>query len=155
MKEQFTKTLTVLGTAYNQEFTQERVNVWYGMFKDDDMYLFQQAIKNLICKSKFMPTIADVKEEMAKIKYPSLSLNANDEWYEVLMAIRKYGSYGQIEAMKSLNTDTADIVRRIGWDRLCKSERIDIEKRLFVANFESMQNSDRELAILDRKLIGG
>ena len=149
-KVEFVKALTILGTAYNQEFTQEKASVWYGMFKHDNINTFKQAIKNLICKSKFMPSIAEVKEEMVTIDYPSLSLNAEEEWYKVLMAIRKYGSYGQITAMNTFNNYTADIVRRIGWDRLCRSERIDFEKKLFIANFESLQNTDRELALLEK-----
>ena len=149
-KTEFVKILTILGMAYNQEFTQEKASIWYGMFKNDNINTFKQAIKNLICKSKFMPSIAEVKEEMVAINYPSLSLNAEDEWYKVLMAIRKYGSYGQITAMNTFNNYTADIVRRIGWDRLCRSERIDFEKKLFIANFESLQNTDRELALLEK-----
>lgn len=147
-KMTFLKALTVLGTAYNQEFTNERAIIWYGFFKDEDLTFFQQAIKNLICKSKFMPAISDVKREIAEIKHPSLKLDANEEWNSVLTAIRKYGSYGQIKAMESLNNTTADIVRRIGWDRLCRSERIDFEKRLFISDFESIQNSHREIAQL-------
>lgn len=149
-KTEFVKILTILGTAYNQEFTQEKASVWYGMFKNDNINTFKQAIKNLICKSKFMPSIAEVKEEMVAINYPSLSLDAEEEWYKVLVAIRQYGSYGQIKAMNTFNDYTADIVRRIGWDRLCRSERIDFEKKLFIANFESLQNTDRELALLGK-----
>lgn len=148
-KVEFVKALTILGTAYNQEFTQERASVWYGIFKNDDVQTFNQAIRNLICKSKFMPSIAEVKDEMVQLDYPSLSLNAEDEWYKVLTAIRQYGSYGQLEAMKTFNEYTASIVRRIGWDRLCRSERIDFEKKLFISNFESLQNSDREIALLE------
>lgn len=148
-KEQLLKGLKYLGVAYNKEFTQEQASVWFDMFKDDDYKTFSQAVKRLISTNQFMPSIAEIKKEIAKLENPLLTLRAEDEWEEVLKAIRKYGYYKQEEAFNSLKEITQNAVRNLGWYRLCSSENIQWEKKEFITIFNSKVDGAREDYLLD------
>ena len=120
-KEQFTKGITFLAIAYNKEFTEEQVSVWYEFFKDEDYDAFRNAVKRIIPQKQFMPSIAELKEEITTLSNPVLQLNADEEWDAVLKAVRRWGSYREAEAMQSLNPYTANIVRQVGYSRICQS----------------------------------
>lgn len=147
-KEQLLKGLKYLGVAYNKEFTQEQASVWFDMFKDDDYKTFSQAVKRLISTNQFMPSIAEIKKEIALLKTPSLQLNAEDEWEAVLSAIRKYGFYKPQEALETLTPLTKHIVKIIGWGRLCSSESIQWERKEFIELFKNKKDNAEEVAML-------
>ena len=130
-QEEFLQAMVILGTIYNKEFTEEQVAVWYEFFKDTNIKDLTTAIKRLGNTKKFLPSIAEIKEEIAYITTEELQLDVDVEWNNVLMAIRKYGADRGIEALESLKDYTADVVRKIGWYRLCMSENIHSERRAF------------------------
>lgn len=154
-KENFIKALKFLGTAYNKEFTQEQAEVWYKFFVDDDYELFRQAIKNLIAKQDFSPSISQIKKEMANLQIDIPS--AEDEWQEVLKAVHKFGSYKEQEALDSLKPYTAYITRHIGYRNICMSEDQTWNKKEFIGEYEVMKDKEIEKLQLgnDLKLIGG
>lgn len=145
-KEQFLKGITFLTIAYNKEFTEEQVSVWYEFFKDEDYEAFRKAVKRIIPLKQFMPSIAELKQEIATISNPVLQLNVDEEWDNVLKAIRRYGSYRQDEAMQSLKPYTANIVRQVGYMRICQSENIQWERKEFIELFN--MNKDRDTTAL-------
>ena len=147
-KEQFTKGITFLAIAYNKEFTDEQVSVWYEFFKDENYDDFRNAVKRIIPKNQFMPSIAELKQEITFISNPILQLNADEEWDSVLKAIRKYGSYRQDEAMQSLKPYTANIVRQVGYTRICLSESIQWERKEFMELFNTNKERDAESLML-------
>ena len=147
-KEQFLKGMTFLTIAYNKEFTQEQISVWYDFFKNDNYEVFRQAVKRIIPKNQFMPSIAELKSEIALISNPVLQMNADEEWDNVLKAIRRYGSYRQDEAMKSLNPYTANIVRQVGYMRICMSENIQWERKEFMELFKMNKDRDENTLLL-------
>lgn len=145
-KEQFLKGITFLTIAYNKEFTEEQVSVWYEFFKDEDYEAFRKAVKRIIPLKQFMPSIAELKQEITTISNPVLQLNVDEEWDNVLKTIRRYGSYRQDEAMKSLKPYTANIVRQVGYMRICQSENIQWERKEFMELFN--MNKDRDTTAL-------
>ena len=147
-QEQLLKALKYLGTAYNKEFTQEQASVWFDLFKDDDYKTFSQAIKRLISTKQFIPSISEIKQEMALINTPSLQLDPDEEWETVLIAIRKYGYYKPIEALATLKPLTKHIVKIIGWGRLCSSESIQWERKEFIELFKNKKDNAEEVAML-------
>lgn len=147
-QEQFIKGLKYLGIAYNKEFTQDQATVWYDFFKDEDYEVFRQAVKRIIPQKQFMPSIAELKSEIALISNPVLQLNAEEEWDNVLKAVRKYGSYRQDEAMNSLKPYTRNIVRQVGYMRICMSESIQWERKEFMELFNMRQERDSDSLLL-------
>lgn len=155
-KEDFIKALKFLGTAYNKEFTQDQAEVWYKFFVDDDYELFRQAIKNLIAKQDFSPSISQIKKEMANLQIDIPS--AEDEWQEVLKAVHKFGSYKEQEALDSLNPYTAYITRHIGYRNICMAEDQTWNKKEFIGEYEVMKDKEIEniqIGNKEQKLLGG
>ena len=50
--------------------TAEKINVWYSCLKDLDYRVVAVAVKRIASKSKFRPTIADIREECALLTNP-------------------------------------------------------------------------------------
>ena len=116
-KEDFLKGMTMMGIAYNKEYNQKELEVWYSMLGDYKVEDFSNAIQTLIKTLKRVPTIADITEQIAKEKTSNIP-TAEDEWQEVLYAVRRYGSYREKEALESLKPYTAKIVGYIGYFRI-------------------------------------
>lgn len=147
-KEQFTKGITFLAIAYNKEFTPQQVDVWYDFFKDETYDDFRIAIKRIIPKKQFIPSIAELKQEITLLKNPILQLNADEEWDKCITTIRKYGRYRKDEAMAALSEHNRNIIRQIGFERICNSENIEWERRLFNELFNNKQDSYGDALLL-------
>lgn len=149
-KEEFVKAMTYLAIAYNKEYTEEQLNVWYDFFKNENYEEFKQAIKRIIPKKTYIPSIAELKNELTHIKSPILQLKADEEWEKVRSAIRKYGFYRSDEAIESLNPLTARVVNAIGgFQNLCQSTNTDWSRKNFIEMFEIKQNNVEELELLE------
>lgn len=112
--EDFTKGMTFLGAVYDKDFDAERIKVWYEMFKECDYETFKNAIKRIANKSKFMPSIAEIKSEMATLSVNELQTNAENEWELVLQAVRRWGTLDNVGFEKI----TMDTIKAIGQRRL-------------------------------------
>ena len=147
-KEQFVKGITYLAIAYNKEMTQEQIGVWYDFFKNDDFEAFRSAVKRIIPKKQFMPSISELKQEIALISNPLLQMDVDEEWGKVIDVIRRFGYYRSQEALDSLNEHTRHIVKTIGWYRLCTSENIEWERKTFKELFNNKQDNYEEALLL-------
>ena len=146
--EQFIKGLKFLGIAYNKEFNEEQAKVWYEFFKNESYDDFRNAVKRIIPKKQFMPSIAELKQEITLLSNPVLQMNADQEWDKVIKAVKRFGSYRQDEAMKSLNPYTANIVRQVGYMRICMSEHIQWERKEFMELFNTNKERDENTLML-------
>ncbi len=97
------------------------IRVWTNDFKNENEKTFKQAINRIRYKSKYMPSIAEIKEEIAMIKNTELQLDLDNEWCKVLKLISKYGADFEDDALKELNPYAANVVKMIGWRYLCQS----------------------------------
>lgn len=146
--EEFTQAMTFLGIAYNKEFSPEHISVWYEFFKDINIKDFKMAVGRIVNKSKFLPSISELKSEIALISNPVLQMNAEDEWDNVLRTVRRFGSYRETEAMESLNPYTRNIIRQIGYKRICMSESIQWERKEFIELFNVNKDRDENAYLL-------
>ena len=134
---------------YNKEFTEEQAVVWYDFFKNETYDNFRNAVKRIIPKKQFMPSIAELKQEITLLKNPVLQLKADEEWENVLRAISKYGYYRGDEGMKSLNPTTAKVVRMLGgWGSICQSTDGDWLRKNFMDLFNTKVENYEEAALL-------
>ena len=148
-KEQFIKGLKYLGIAYNKEFNEEQATVWYDFFKDVDFEVFRQAVKRIIPKSKYMPSIAELRSEVANITNPILQLDVDAEWNKVLTFIRRYGTYiSKEEYENAFNSTTKGIIETIGWRKLCLSENIEFQRKIFYDMFNNLQKRNIETSVM-------
>lgn len=148
-KEQFIKGLKYLGIAYNKEFNEEQATVWYDFFKDTDFEVFRQAVKRIIPKSKYMPSIAELRGEIASITNPVLQLDVDKEWEKVLTVIRRYGTYITREQFDdAFNSTTKGIIEVIGWRKLCLSENIEFQRKIFYDMFNNLQKRNEDASVM-------
>lgn len=64
-KEDFLKVITRLGMAYNKNFDNSTMALWYDYLKDCDYEILKATVKRVILNNKYMPSIAELKEEYA------------------------------------------------------------------------------------------
>lgn len=142
-KEKFLKIMTYMGIAYNKEITKEQLEVWYSFLKDYNEDELNNAVKQIINTEKYMPSIAQIKEQIAKMQMSEVP-EAEDEWQDVLRAVREFGSYRQQDALQSLKPYTAKIVGYIGYQRICmaESEEQIWNKKEFVAEYNALKDKE-------------
>lgn len=117
------------------------IDVWLNDFKDVSKNEFTKAIQDIRYKNKFFPSVADIKEQLAKNKITSIP-DAEDEWQEVLKLVSRYGSYRQQEALKSLKPYTAKIVQYVGYQNICMATPDEQvwNKKEFIADYNNLKN---------------
>lgn len=145
-KKDIVDTITLLKITYPnalKEFKQDELKlmleVWYNDFKNTPKEDFNKAIQTIRYTSKFFPSIADIKEHITKEKTSNVN-TAEEEWQEVLGAVRCYGSYREEEAIASLKPYTAKVVGYIGYHRICtatKEEQV-WNKKEFIEEYNSL-----------------
>lgn len=144
-KEDFIQCMKLLGTAYNKEFDEEQIEVWYSMLYEYKLEDLTRAIKELIKTETRLPSIAHITKQIAKTKIATLP-DADTEWQEVLKAVRGFGSYREEEALKSLKPYTAQIVKYIGYYRICVSTQDEQvwNKKEFIEEYNSLKDKTME-----------
>jgi hypothetical protein len=149
-KEEFVKAMTYLGIAYNKEFDEKQLSVWYDFFKKENYQDFKNAIKRIASKNQYLPSIAELKQELVYIKTPLLQLKADEEWDKVKNAIRKYAFYRADEAMKSFNPLTANVVRALGgFEQICQNTDGDWLRKNFIEIFNTKMENTEEIEMLN------
>lgn len=151
-QEEFLGVMTYLGYAYNKGFTKEEVSVWYDFFNNYTLDEMECAVKRVIPKNKFLPSIAELKSELALIKNPILQMDANDEWQKAITTIRKNGRYRVAQAMKELEPQSKDIIEQIGIERICNSTNIEWERKLFIELFNNKQGHENNYELVGSHL---
>jgi len=127
------------------------VGTWTMMLSDTTLEVATVALQRLIATSKFPPTIAEMRESIATVQYPSLP-DAGDAWGEVNDAIRNYGYYRQAEALASMREPVRLAVERMGWRDLCMSENGMADRAHFLRIYESMEKRTKEQNLLPAAL---
>lgn len=137
-QQDFVKLASYIKTAYpNSNFlpTQESINTYYEELKDLDTQTCMLAIREYIRNNDFPPTIAGIRKgcmQQAKV----FIMPWNEAWESVIKAVNKYGQYGAIEAMNSLDEITRKCVKSIGFYDICTSQYTNQLKREFKEIYE-------------------
>lgn len=150
-KETIIKAITLLKTNYQnalkentKQEMQMMINAWYEFFKETSEKEFNKAIRNIINKYDYFPTISQVKKEIANNQTSDIP-SAEDEWEEVLKVIHRYGTYRQDKALESLKPYTAYIVNHIGYQIICMSSDNTWNRKEFIAEYNQLKEREKEL----------
>lgn len=67
-KKELIQIIMLISSNYqvNDDKVKNMVNMWYAFFKNDDAKKMLDAVMEHIAESKFVPTVADIKERMNK-----------------------------------------------------------------------------------------
>lgn len=101
--------------------TNESKDLWYAELKDIDFAEAAIGLRKYVQTNKFPPTIADIRESVADNK--SADEGWSKGWESVQRAIRRFGYYDKEGALKSFDSITAEVVKRLGWKEICLTEQ--------------------------------
>jgi hypothetical protein len=121
----------------------DSLNVWYSLLQDLPYEVCNVAIQKYMMTETKIPTIADIRNLCASVVVGEKPL-WSDGWDEVMRAMRRYGSYNEVEALESMSEITRQCVRRLGYQNLCRSEEIGVDRANFRMIFEQIANREHE-----------
>ena len=121
---------------------QDAFNMWFALMGDLSYEVCNVAIQKYMLTNKFPPTVAEIRE-MATDVVNGDPLTWGESWERAMTAVRRYGSYNQIEAMNSLDPLTRKCVESIGFMQLCMSENIMVERAHYQKIFDIYQKREQ------------
>ncbi len=133
--------LMILKASYPRaDVTQETLTAYATMLKDVDAIDARSAIERLICTSKFFPTIAEIRAEVAAAKTAHLP-EPEAAWGEVQRAIGKFGVHRVPEFSCP---EIAAAVSDTGWRTICLSENVTTTRAHFRGAYRAILEGERE-----------
>ena len=129
----------------------QSINVWYTMLADLDYKACMIAIKEHMSTCRFAPSIAELRERCSNVTSVPVQ-SWSDAWEDVISAIRFCGMYREDEALQRMDAITRKCVKRLGFQNLCTSENITVDRANFRMIYEQEQKAQKELRQLSPAL---
>lgn len=147
MKPSETLTLvrSLVAAFPRQDVSPETMKIYCEMLADLDHSRAQEAINRIIASGKFFPTIAEIRA--AAVEGQTLMPDIEQAWGEVKRAISSQGRYRNPEWSHSAITSAVDA---IGWQTLCDSENIGIERAHFIKLYQAHAETEKRTAQLGK-----
>src|SRR5574344_1474619 len=117
-KRQILKALAPLQIAYKKDFDDSQLEFYVEMLSDLDPELIFSAVKKIILKSKFIPSIAEIRENCESISSTATGirpLNADEAWGIVMKAVKDTPPYEHPKFDSEAITET---VNNMGWQTI-------------------------------------
>lgn len=145
-KSDTAKAIAMLQLAFSKELSNERYKLYVEMLSDINPITLTVAVKNLINSAKFLPTIAELREEAGKIS--SFVNNEEkedmaDAWGLVIKAVGRGGYDRGLEYLDGIVLETARPI----WRDICYDENIMATRAHFLKMYEQKlkQAHDRNI----------
>lgn len=127
-RNEFKPLLLFLAKGCRVEFDREQVAAWYASLCDLPADAVTVAMARFVCECGKWPDIATVR------RFAVVALHGESRpWSEALedarKAVRRFGTYGQADARRSLDASTWKAIQSLGgWQKLCdwRTDRSDI-----------------------------
>lgn len=149
-KQEFSVFASALRTYYPKEGilpNNEAMTLWFKSLEDIPYHTASAMLGKWVALNKWSPSIAEIREQcMAMTEEPRRDWS--EGWGDVIKAIHKFGWARETEALESLDPVTAETCRRMGWNNICCSENISIERASFRTIYETMEKRRHEEAML-------
>lgn len=132
------------------------VGVWSRLFADDDPGIVELAVQRHIVTSKWPPSIAEVREQMATLVHPEI-VPPDIAWTAVSDLLYSVGEFDHKSAYKALPPLIAGAVEAIGWSTLyqmhCghgRGTKDGMDRVTFLQQYTPMYERERERAMLPK-----
>jgi len=147
--KEFTKLMGFVMAAVDKPVARPTIDAYFEMLKDLSYDLAAAAVKKIIATDEYptLPTIGKIRQAAAEISRGHI-LSASEAWGMVLKAVHEYGYYREAEAMESLPEHVAEIVRWMGYQSICMTDKIDVVRGQFLRMYETHQKREQEQAVL-------
>lgn len=122
---------------------------WYPMLADLDCGTVEIAMMQLVATSKFMPSVAEVRERALSLAHPSLP-DAEAAWAEVLRQMR-YTGWARTPQWSDPAIGEAVDAAWGSWPDACRSvmqETLGVDRAHFIRIYESLTKTRREATLL-------
>ena len=153
-KQEFAKITAAINTYYPREKpfpNAAAIQLWYEEFKDQPYEDVVVALRRHVNTSRWCPTIAELKE--ALVVNVAGQKDWGEHWKAAVDAIRRFGRYREQEALDSLDPLTREVVKRLGYQDLCRSENQMTDRANFRVVFEQVTNNEYNKAALPKDLL--
>lgn len=142
--------LAQLFSAYaNAKIDEGTVAVYTRLLRDIPPADLQAVVDQCIAESKFLPTVAEIRERYHALTRTMGTLTASDAWGQVKAEIRRIGSWGVPEFDDPV---IAKVVRNMGWLELCTSESPEgVDRAQFERAYNEIVNRGEQV----QKLLPG
>lgn len=138
----------MLQIAWSTDIPKERMKLYVSMLADINPVTLEQAVANLINRSKFLPSIAEIREECSAL---SAFVNAHDElptaqdaWERVYQVARSYGYEKGLDKLEGLTKQCAKAI----WKSFDPQNGDNFNetscRAQFVKNYEVQETRERE-----------
>lgn len=148
-RAEFSKLMAFITAAVDKPVARPTVDAYYEMLGDLPYDLAAVAVKKIIATDEYptLPTIGKIRQAAAEISRGRI-LSTPEAWGMAIKAIHRYGYYREAEAMESLPEHVAEIVRWIGYQSICMTDKIDVVRGQFLRMYETHQKREQEQAVL-------
>lgn len=148
-RTEFSKLMAFVTAAVDRPVARPTLEAYFDMLQDLPYELAAVAIKKIIATDEYptLPTIGKIRQAAAEISRGHI-LSAPEAWGMVLKAVHEYGYYREGEALASLPGQVAEVVRWMGWQTICMSEKISVDRGQFLRMYETHQKREQEQALL-------
>lgn len=147
-QQQIVKALSMLQLAYSTDMSKERMKLYVSMLSNVNPITLEQSVANLINRCKFLPTIAEIREECSAL---SAFVNAHEElptaldaWERVYQVARSYGHEKGLDKLEGLTKQCAKAI----WKSFDPQNGDNFNetscRAQFVKNYEVQEIRERE-----------
>ena len=154
-KQEFAVFTSALKTYYPKETllpNKQAMELWHKQLEDIPYNLAEIALNNWVVSNKWSPTIAELREEVAKIALGEIK-DWSEAWEIVHDAVRYLGSYHVGEALGTFDDLTKKVVGQMGgFISICQSENPSYERTTFKKIYEEEATKLKEQAKTPKKL---
>lgn len=136
------RVVLVLQAAYpGARMTDLTAELYENLLGDLEAEIAHRAVARLVCTSKFLPTIAEIRDAAADVSVGA-ARSGLEAWGDVVMAIRREGSYG-VPTFE--DPHVAECVRILGWRTLCLGDSPEaVDRARFAELYSDLQRRERQ-----------
>jgi hypothetical protein len=143
------KLVATLSAAYRDApISEETSQVYERMLLDLDFEAGKAAVQRLICMSKWLPTVAEIRAAAADIDRGPVR-RGGEAFGDVLAEIRRTGSYGAPSFADPL---VAECVSLMGWRTLCLGDNEAADRARFIELYDGLAARGRADVVAGRPL---
>jgi hypothetical protein len=146
------KLVAMLSAAYRDaKLNAEASQVYEAMLADLDFGLAQQSVARLICTSKWLPTVAEIRQTAADIERGPVRRGA-EAYADVIAEIRRTGQYGTPRFTDPVVTECVTLMT---WRGLCLGDNEAADRARFIELYDSLAARQRVDIVAGRQLPSG